>query len=66
MRLLSLLGFWGQGRGFRTMNLVEDLAPMDRDHFWRVNPQPHLVASNLDDRDRDVVADDNLFVSFAR
>jgi len=48
------------------MNLVEDLAPMDRDHFWRVNPQPHLVASNLDDRDRDVVADDNLFVSFAR
>src|SRR5262245_7321016 len=38
---------------------------MHRDLGWGIDPQPHLVAADIDDRDDNVVANNDAFVSLS-
>jgi len=58
------------GRFFRlplilALNGFVDFLAMNRDFCWGFDSQTHLIAANIDDRDLDVVADENAFISLS-
>jgi len=49
-----------------SLNRFVNLLPMDRDRLRGFNPQPHLVAADVNDRHDHIVADHDAFVSMSR
>jgi hypothetical protein len=48
------------------MDRVINFASMDRHFFRRFHAEPHFVAANLDDDNRNVIVDDNTLVLLPR
>jgi hypothetical protein len=63
--VLSVCFAFGGG-GFVATNRIEDFPPVNRYFLRGFHPQAHLVASDLDDYDRNVISDDNALVLLTR
>lgn len=48
-----------------SLNRFVDFLPVDGDIGGSINAQPHFIPTDVHDRDHDVVADDNAFVSMS-
>ena len=59
-------GFAHRVDGLATRNRVVDFPPMDRHLLGGLHAESHLVTTDFDHHDRDVVIDDDAFVFFSR
>ena len=55
-------GYRGAGRGTLALESVMHLFAMDGDCRGSFNPQPHLVAANIDKGEDDILPNDNGFI----